>query len=1188
MILNNKKIKETKEDQIKVISQQLIILKWEQELEKLLEEKQEKVMELFPVDKIWFEKYKTEVLTDGIPIEQKIENYKSFSPLDNSNILYNQNSINPNSNFVFLNKESIDSFSPTLMKNIQFNIKIIARFLNGKMICKIGKQIYYFFYIDYDNNKEIKEGILMFGNYDTNTINPIINTFLSNEVNVFINNYFPNQPSSNGKFIIFHRNEFDLLLKNEQNITLNKKNVLKKISISNNKVNMKKDLSNELDNSKYKLKQSSPKRRKFMKNTDNSISNYNYKENGMNSMECYNGTNYNITNIIDCINELYYSENMIENFINDRKSQFKIFQLINKRWLDTFKETIKYDEIKDKLSNENNSIVYKKIIYDFLNNNNLNGVQIDDIPQIKEKKEYIKNKQYSYYNDYQLLTKESYSKFCNTFNDNNQRKNGIKAYLLKDGNIFIEFEPTCGEIITYDNSCLEHKYLILSDSYLDEIIENFQKMNLAKCLSFYGVNLNNKCFNNRKLIDKKKGNQKVGDIKFLNNNQTLYNNNDNKLCSDEEIIDNEENVFENEQSGSINNYTKYQKKESYNLIKKKRYLDNINNNDEENEIEDKYNKNTKSPIMKSKKINISKFSEQLNNNGNNIIHPLKSDNLNQSLKFLKSQKSEIEKSPIKMSNYNKKNSGFLSPQPRPAKINLKFSNSPKHNNKIKSKIKSQSNDIITTPPSYNNKKKEFYPSNKIKNKNSKNNNLLPKYKSEYIPNNKFNLIQKNKSDYIPNNKSSFIKKNKSDYIPNNKSSYFQKNKSDFIQNNKSNYSPKYKSNLTTNNKNNVPKIKNFYNINKENNNKQQLISLKKSNNYSKLESMKTLDDDDDEDLNHNKDYTPGLIGLQNIGATCYMNATLQCFSNVARFREGILKLKNNYSNKNLSHSLKNVLTNLWKNNKIKYYAPYDFKNLISEMNPLFKGIAANDSKDLILFILEKIHKELNIKKGIEPEQGEENNTYFLSVFNAFVNYYESCNESIVSKEFYGYFVSIMKCGHCNITTYNVQIMNILFFPLEKVRIYTKTPYNFVTIEDCFKQYEELELLSGSDQIYCTHCKQVANGYNQNKIIISPRTLIINLNRGKGLEFKVGIKFKEYLDIKKYLLMSDKSPTYYELVGVISHFGENNMGGHFIAYCKNSYNNKWYKFNDAIVTESSFQEASSIGLPYVLYYSYVKS
>ena len=71
-------------------------------------------------------------------------------------------------------------------------------------------------------------------------------------------------------------------------------------------------------------------------------------------------------------------------------------------------------------------------------------------------------------------------------------------------------------------------------------------------------------------------------------------------------------------------------------------------------------------------------------------------------------------------------------------------------------------------------------------------------------------------------------------------------------------------------------------------------------------------------------------------------------------------------------------------------------------------------------------------------------------------------------------------------------------------------------------------------------------------------------------------------------MSDKSPNYYELVGVISHFGESNMGGHFIAYCKNSFDGKWYKFNDAMVNESSFQEASFQGLPYVLFYSYIEN
>jgi ubiquitin carboxyl-terminal hydrolase 4/11/15 len=35
----------------------------------------------------------------------------------------------------------------------------------------------------------------------------------------------------------------------------------------------------------------------------------------------------------------------------------------------------------------------------------------------------------------------------------------------------------------------------------------------------------------------------------------------------------------------------------------------------------------------------------------------------------------------------------------------------------------------------------------------------------------------------------------------------------------------------------------------------------------------------------------GLVGLQNVGATCYMNSTLQCFSNVKSLRNYFLKHK---------------------------------------------------------------------------------------------------------------------------------------------------------------------------------------------------------------------------------------------------------------------------------------------------------
>ena len=44
--------------------------------------------------------------------------------------------------------------------------------------------------------------------------------------------------------------------------------------------------------------------------------------------------------------------------------------------------------------------------------------------------------------------------------------------------------------------------------------------------------------------------------------------------------------------------------------------------------------------------------------------------------------------------------------------------------------------------------------------------------------------------------------------------------------------------------------------------------------------------------------------------------------------------------------------------------PRLFKYIISEMNPLFKGIQTNYTKDLLLFNLEAIHNELNEIKNI--------------------------------------------------------------------------------------------------------------------------------------------------------------------------------------------------------------------------------
>lgn len=336
----------------------------------------------------------------------------------------------------------------------------------------------------------------------------------------------------------------------------------------------------------------------------------------------------------------------------------------------------------------------------------------------------------------------------------------------------------------------------------------------------------------------------------------------------------------------------------------------------------------------------------------------------------------------------------------------------------------------------------------------------------------------------------------------------------------------------------------------------------------------------------NKTVTPGLKGLQNIGATCYMNAVLQCFSNLPRFRLNLQnrckKLESNGNNEyKLSFALNEVLSNLWSKNGGKYYSPNNFKNTIGELNPMFQGVKANDPKDLVLFIMQQMHNELN-----EPNQNKEanddyNNPYdFQTVYNSFMKDYNNKHNSFIKDEFYFYKNVMSSCCNCKRTIHNVQVDNILFFPLEEVRKFKGYNNNYVLIDDCF----EYNGKQTQEPYHCNSCRRDCYCNSMTKMVLSSSTLIINLNRGKGIEHDVNITFGEYLDISKFVHMTD-GPHQYELTGVISHFGTNDDGGHFIAYCKNSNNCKWYKFNDTIVTECSFKEVQGTGLPYVLFYNY---
>ena len=338
-------------------------------------------------------------------------------------------------------------------------------------------------------------------------------------------------------------------------------------------------------------------------------------------------------------------------------------------------------------------------------------------------------------------------------------------------------------------------------------------------------------------------------------------------------------------------------------------------------------------------------------------------------------------------------------------------------------------------------------------------------------------------------------------------------------------------------------------------------------------------------------------GLANIGATCYMNATLQCLAHIQRLTHHLLNSENkkkiffNTIKYKLSSAYLTVLENLWQNKNINYYSPNQFKDVISEMNNLFAGIQANDSKDLVLFILETMHKELNIEKNnINPQSNNVDDSklqynYELT-FKNFLQFFKENYNSIISNLFYAMFNSAMTCQNCNIAINNVQCYNLLIFPLQRVKEFKMKSDNAVDLFDCFDYYQRPDYIGGKS-FYCNNCRNMVDNVNITKLLYGPKILIINLNRGKGLEFDVKINFPEYIDITNYVYYKDNMPTFYELIGIVTHFGPSSMGGHFIAFCKSFGDQKWYKYNDAMVDPSSFEEAKNTGVPYILFYSYIK-
>jgi ubiquitin C-terminal hydrolase len=353
--------------------------------------------------------------------------------------------------------------------------------------------------------------------------------------------------------------------------------------------------------------------------------------------------------------------------------------------------------------------------------------------------------------------------------------------------------------------------------------------------------------------------------------------------------------------------------------------------------------------------------------------------------------------------------------------------------------------------------------------------------------------------------------------------------------------------------------------------------------------------------------SPHKIGLQNLGQTCYMNASLQCLFNIESLSKKLLNkyLNLNINTQQLTCAYTTLLFELKKENS-KYIDPSIFKKTVGELNPLFQGNAASDSKDLIFFIIERLHQELKPPTLEQKNQIDYNQQEFISQydplsFQQFVNDLKN-SKSCIFDTFYGIHKIQMKCNKCNIIKYSYQTFNMLVFILKKVKEYKieligNEYYTGINLYDAFENDRNLEILDGENMIYCNNCKCLYSGTHQQMMFSLPPVLIIVLNRGRNnLDFNENFDFPEVLNFigTNYVIYEGSYKKYF-LCGIIVHLGESSSSGHFICYCRRSMNEKFVMYNDTIVTENiEIEEAMKCTIsnntnekrtPYILFYHY---
>ncbi|OXG79192.1 ubiquitin carboxyl-terminal hydrolase 4/11/15 [Cryptococcus neoformans var. grubii Br795] len=173
----------------------------------------------------------------------------------------------------------------------------------------------------------------------------------------------------------------------------------------------------------------------------------------------------------------------------------------------------------------------------------------------------------------------------------------------------------------------------------------------------------------------------------------------------------------------------------------------------------------------------------------------------------------------------------------------------------------------------------------------------------------------------------------------------------------------------------------------------------------------------------------GLVGLQNLGNTCFMNSAVQCLSNTKElsqyFLSGVYTDELNRDNPlgmqgQIAEAFGQVVENLWAPSSSMHssYSPRQLKWTTSRFAPQFAGYGQHDTQEFIAFLLDGLHEDLNriLKKPYiekpdwKPGGG---NKELAELGKECWDGYKKRNDSVIVDLFQGQLKSTLVCPECH-------------------------------------------------------------------------------------------------------------------------------------------------------------------------------